>query len=325
MKKTEVKTSYIYGPVPSRRLGLSLGVDIVPAKICTLDCVYCQIGRTTEKSSVRRDFLDIVLVLGELEAKLGQGVRADYITIGGSGEPTLHKRLGDLIDGIRKFTDIPIAVLTNGTLLHRADVRADCSRADLVIPSLDAGDEAVFRAVNRPAADISIEKLVSGMAQFREEFAGQIWLEVLLIPEVSTSAEQISHLRQLIERIDPDKVQLNTAVRPPAEKGVRALSRDQLAEIAGQISPGCEVIADPPVSSCGWQVQAVAEDIVSMLKRRPCSLDDLSAGLAMARAELLEHLSRLQAQGDVVTETRRERTYFLLPDRFVDGGSDHRP
>lgn len=320
-----MKASYVYGPVPSRRLGLSLGVDIVPAKICTLDCVYCQIGRTTDKSSVRRDFLDIVPVLAELEAKLGQGVRADYITIGGSGEPTLHKRLGDLIDGIRQFTDIPLAVLTNGTLLHRADVRVDCSRADLVIPSLDAGNEAVFRAVNRPAADISIEKLVSGLAQFREEFAGQIWLEVLLIPEINTSAEQISHLKRLIERIGPDKVQLNTAVRPPAEKGVRALSREQLAEIAGQIGPGCEVIADPPASLCDRQVQRAAEDIVSMLKRRPCSLNDLTGGLGMARAETLKHISRLQAQGDVVTETRQERTYFLLSDRFVDGGKDRRP
>jgi wyosine [tRNA(Phe)-imidazoG37] synthetase (radical SAM superfamily) len=319
-----VKTSYIYGPVPSRRLGLSLGVDIVPAKICTLDCVYCQIGRTTDKSTVRRNFLDIVPVLEELEAKLGQGVRADYITIGGSGEPTLHERLGELIDGARRLTEIPIAVLTNGTLLYRADVRADCGRADLVIPSLDAGDEAVFRAVNRPAAGISIEKLVSGLAQFREEFAGQVWLEVLLIPEINTSAEQISQLKQRIERIGPDKVQLNTAVRPPAERGVRALSREQLSEIARQIGPSCEVIAEPAASSCDRQVQRAAEDIVSMLKRRPCSLDDLFAGLGVPRAELLKHISRLQAQGDLITETRQETTYYLLSDRFGDGGHDRR-
>jgi len=166
------RTGYVYGPVPSRRLGLSLGVDIVPPKICTLDCIYCQIGRTTQKSTERRDFLDIALVLAELRDRLAEGVVADYITIGGSGEPTLNSRLGELIDGIREMTRIPIAVLTNGTLLYRPDVRADCAKADVVLPSLDAGDATVFNKVNRPAPDISIEKLVGGLRQFREEYSG---------------------------------------------------------------------------------------------------------------------------------------------------------
>jgi wyosine [tRNA(Phe)-imidazoG37] synthetase (radical SAM superfamily) len=185
------QVGHIYGPVPSRRLGRSLGVDIVPAKICTLDCVYCQIGRTTEKSTVRRAFFDVRAVLGELKSRLAGGVDADYITIGGSGEPTLNAQLGLLIDGIRQITDIPVAIITNGTLLYRADVRADCAKADVVIPSLDAADAEAFQAVNRPAPDISIEKLVLGLVQFREEFAGQIWLEVFLVEGVNTGPEQI--------------------------------------------------------------------------------------------------------------------------------------
>ena len=172
---------YIYGPVPSRRLGLSLGIDIVPSKICTLDCVYCQIGRTTEKSTVRRGFFDLPAVLDELKVRLAEGGSIDYITIGGSGEPTLNSQLGALIDGIRSLTAIPVAIITNGTLLYRPDVRAECGKANLVIPSLDAGDATTFGAVNRPAPDINIEKLVSGLALFREEFSGQIWLEVFLI------------------------------------------------------------------------------------------------------------------------------------------------
>jgi wyosine [tRNA(Phe)-imidazoG37] synthetase (radical SAM superfamily) len=304
---------------------MSLGVDIVPAKICTLDCVYCQIGRTTEKSTVRRDLLDIAPVLAELETKLAEGGQVNYVTIGGSGEPTLHARLGELIDKIRAITAIPVAVLTNGTLLYRADVRADCGRADLVIPSLDAGDEAVFEAVNRPAADISIEKVVSGLTQFRVEYAGQIWLEVFLVPGVNTSAGQISRIRRLIERISPDKVQLNTAVRPAAEKRVRALSRDRLVELARQIGPRCEVIADPPAAACERRVQRAAEDIVSMLKRRPCSVGDLCAGLGMAHAEVVKHIARLVDEGAVTSEHRQGTAYFTLSSDCSLGGEGSHP
>ena len=129
------KRSYLFGPVASRRLGLSLGVDIIPFKTCTLDCLYCQIGRTTEKTSRRSDFVPIEEVLAELKQRLAEGLEADYITLSGSGEPTLHLRIGELIDGIKGITDIPVAIITNGTLLHDENVRKDCCKADLVVPS----------------------------------------------------------------------------------------------------------------------------------------------------------------------------------------------
>jgi len=306
--------SYIYGPVPSRRLGLSLGVDIVPAKICTLDCVYCQIGRTTEKSTTRRDFLDIGAVLAELRAKLEAGIKADYITIGGSGEPTLHSRLGELIDGIRKLSDLPVTLLTNGTLLYREDVRADCAKADVVVPSLDAGDASVFEAVNRPARDISIEKLVSGLVQFREEFAGQIWLEVFLVPKFNTDPEQIGKIRELIRRIRPDKVQLNTAVRPAAEQGIQPVPAGELAEIARRIGGNCEVVGSSPAARSGdRQVERAAADVLSMLKRRPCSIPDICTGLGMTRNEAIKHISLLQETGDIVSERRGDTIYFHVP------------
>ena len=240
-------TSYTYGPVPSRRLGLSLGVDIVPPKICTLDCVYCQVGRTTEKSVTRRDFVDIEAVLAEIESKLKAGLKADYITIGGSGEPTLNFRLGDLIDGIRRLTDIPVAILTNGTLLYRAGRagRVCQGRRGLPVPGR-RGRRDVFEAVNRPTPDITIEKLVLGLEQFRREFRGEIWLEVFLIAGVNTEAEQIEKIKGLIERIRPDKVHLNTAVRPPAEPDVVAVPAETLDAIARQIGGGCEVIGEAP-------------------------------------------------------------------------------
>ena len=306
------QTSYTYGPVPSRRLGLSLGVDIVPAKICTLDCIYCQIGRTTRSSIVRQDFIDIDAVLAELAAKLKAGLEADYITIGGSGEPTLNSRLGDLIDGIRRLTDIRVAILTNGTLLYRADVRAECAKADVVCPTLDAADATVFEAVHRPIPGITIEKLVSGLEQFRREYTGQIWLEVFLVAGVNTEAEQIEKLKGLIQRIRPDKVHLNTAVRPPADPDVRAVPAATLDAIARQIGGNCEVIGAPPTVVGDEHRQRAEADVVSVLKRRPCSVEDICTGLTMDRNEVLKHLTHLQGLGVVTVERRGDVTYFQI-------------
>jgi wyosine [tRNA(Phe)-imidazoG37] synthetase (radical SAM superfamily) len=301
---------YIYGPVPSRRLGLSLGIDIVPMKVCTLDCIYCQLGRTTELSTVRRAFVDIEAVVTEVKSRLAEGVRTDYLTIGGSGEPTLNSQLGDLIDRLHQTTAVPVAVLTNGTLFYREEVRAECAKADVVIPSLDAGDEAAFEAVNRPTRHISIEKLVSGLSTFRDEYAGQIWLEVFIVPGVNTSAEQIEKMKSLIERMRPDKVQLNTAVRPPAERSVEPASHEALAAIARQMGGNCEVIADVPVGCCDRQAQKVTADVLSMLKRRPCSVQDLCTGLGITADEAMRQIADLRSQGLAVAEPRGDVVYF---------------
>jgi wyosine [tRNA(Phe)-imidazoG37] synthetase (radical SAM superfamily) len=306
------RTTYTYGPVPSRRLGLSLGVDIVRPKTCTLDCVYCQLGRTTQKTTVRQDFVDIEAVLSEIKQRLNAGIKTEYITIGGSGEPTLNARLGELIDGIRRLTNVPVAILTNGTLLYRDDVRAECAKADVVLPTLDAADAAVFDAVHRPTRDITIEKVVSGLEQFRQEFGGEIWLEVFLVAGVNTSAEQIEKMKDLIRRIRPDKVHLNTAVRPAAEPDVRAVPAEQLAEIARQMGDNCEVIPAPPSGAGERHDKGAEADIVSVLKRRPCSIQDICTGLRMPRDEILKHLTRLQDLGVVTSERRGDTTYFQI-------------
>jgi wyosine [tRNA(Phe)-imidazoG37] synthetase (radical SAM superfamily) len=311
----ERRGSYTYGPVPSRRLGLSLGVDVVPPKICTLDCIYCQLGRTTEKSTVRQDFVDLDALLSEVREKLKGGVRADYITIGGSGEPTLNARLGDLIDGIRAITDIPIAVLTNGTLFYRDDVRAECAKADVVLPSLDAGDAATFAVINRPTHNITIEKLVSGLKQFRREFAGEIWLEVFLVAGVNTDPQQIEKIKTVIQQIRPDKVHLNSAVRPPAEPNVEAVARQALEAVAQQIGGHCEVIGAPPSGFIERHDKRAEADVVSVLKRRPCSVQDICTGLRMNRNEVVKYLAHLQDLAVVTSEQRGGITYFhIRPD-----------
>jgi len=316
------RKKYLYGPVPSRRLGRSYGVDIVPFKVCTLDCIYCQLGKTTTSTIERRDYGPVEPIVTELKNALAEGKEADFITIAGSGEPTLNIRLGELINGIKAVTNIAIAVLTNGTLFYRQDVRADCSKADVVMPSLDAGDEQTFKRVNRPHHDISVENVISGLCTFREEFAGQIWLEVLFVEGVNTGDEQVSKIKGAIERIRPDKVHINTVVRPAAEAGIKKLDAEKLQAVAGLLGPKAEIIADfslghRNVTSVGlgtivnrYDINNRAEEVLSMLKRRPCSLDDICSGLGIHRNEILKYISDLQDRGIIQTESKDGKVFF---------------
>ena len=301
---------YFYGPVPSRRLGRSYGVDIVPFKVCTLDCIYCQLGKTTEKIIERKDYGPIEPMLAKLKETLAEGLEADFITIAGSGEPTLNLRLGELTDGIKKITDIPVAILTNGTLLYKEDVRADCAKADVVMPSLNAGDEQTFQRINQPHKDISIENLISGLCAFRDEFAGRIWLEVFFVEGLNTDAEQIAKIRDAIELIRPDKVQLNTAVRPTAEADIKRLDAEKLRAIAARLGPKCEVVADFSLSHHGRSFENKAEDVLSILKRRPCSLNDICSGLGIGRNEALKYVTGLQHKGVIHSEEKDGRIFF---------------
>ena len=192
----EKKRQYIYGPVPSRRLGRSLGVDLVPYKTCTYDCIYCQLGRTTNKTTERREWVPTNEVLAQLKDRLSS--RPDYITLSGSGEPTLHADMGRLIHEIKSVTDIPVAVITNGSLLWLSEVQAALLEADLVVPSLDAGSEDLFKYVNRPHPQIRFDQMLSGLRGFRRLFHDQYWLEVFLLSGVTTVEARIKALRDCI-------------------------------------------------------------------------------------------------------------------------------
>ncbi len=314
------KEKYLFGPVPSRRLGKSLGVDIVPHKVCTLDCVYCQVGKSTEITVERREYVPIELVVTELKSRIVGGLQADFITISGSGEPTLNSRLGDLIDEIKKITNIPVAVLTNGTLLFDVSVRADCAKADVVLPSLDAADEATFQKINRPHKDINIEKLISGLCQFRREYKGQIWLEVFFVEGINTGDEQIVKIKEAIAQIQPDKVQLNTAVRPTAQTGIKKVEVEKLQAIAAKLGEKAEVIADfsfrphrknsKNKTGESSDEKNKAETLFSVLKRRPCSVEDLCSGLGWHRNEVLKYIAGLQKKGVVISEEKGGIMFF---------------
>jgi wyosine [tRNA(Phe)-imidazoG37] synthetase (radical SAM superfamily) len=311
---TEPGFRYVYGPVPSRRLGRSLGLDLVPFKTCTYDCVYCQLGRTTNKTLERKEYVATEEVLVELKRNLAAGAVPDYISLAGSGEPTLNAGIGDLIGKIQGLTDIPVAVLTNGSLLWMSEVQDALMEADLVLPSLDAGDEHLFRYVNRPHGDIPFETMVDGIAAFTKRFSGEVWLEVLLLAGVTGIPTEVKKIAALAERIRPARVQLNTVSRPPAEEFALPLSTDQMLALKDIFSREVDIISGSERD--GARVSAFTEagdlDILALLSRRPCTSEDIAIGLGIHVMEALKRLEALIAAGKVNTAVTDGRSYYTV-------------
>jgi wyosine [tRNA(Phe)-imidazoG37] synthetase (radical SAM superfamily) len=293
-------------------LGRSLGLDIVPFKTCTYDCIYCQLGRTTRQTIAREEYVGISDILDQLWKKLAQNVQPDYITVSGSGEPTLNSAVGELIASIKGRTSIPVAVLTNGSLLWQESVRKAVSEADVVLPSLDAGDPQVFREVNRPHPELAFETVVQGLRDFRKIYQGQIWLEVLLVDGVNSESSHLERIKRLVKPICPDRIQINTVVRPPAEAIAKPVSPSVLSDVKGMFGDLAEVIAAHEVSHSMQTAMPMADEIEALLKRRPCTLEDIVSGLQANRSEAAKHLGLLEEKGAVQRSWQGDRTYYQL-------------
>lgn len=324
-----VAGGYTYGPVPSRRLGRSLGVDLVPFKTCTYDCVYCQLGPTTDKTVERACYVPVDDVTAEVRERLASSSRPDFIALAGSGEPTLHEGIGALVEAIKGLTDVPVAVLTNGSLLWMPAVREALMAADLVMPSLDAGDERAFQRVNRPHPSIVFDAMVDGLAEFTSAFRGQVWLEVLLLEGITSSPAEVSKIAAHVERIRPARVQLNTAVRPPAEAGVRPVSMRELEAAADAFGGEVDIVAERVWHGPAEEPRTGTgdEDILALLERRPCTAADVAAGLGMHVAEVLKRLEELRSRSLARTLSVQGRTVYVPGDRLLagdDGGDESR-
>jgi wyosine [tRNA(Phe)-imidazoG37] synthetase (radical SAM superfamily) len=300
--------SCVFGPVPSRRLGRSLGVDLIPFKTCSYDCIYCQLGRTTRKTVERTEWIPLETVMEDLKPKLA--LKPDWITLSGSGEPTLYSRLDELIDGIHALTDVPVAVLTNGSLLWQPEVRKQLMKADLVIPSLDGGDPETFQTINRPAPEISFETMLEGLIAFRQEFKNPYWLEILLLDGINADGEPLEHLIRCASAIAPDRIQLNTATRPPAEKYAVQVSQTRLNEIATQFNPPAEIIADYRGVHAQTDFVIQKTTILEMLSRRPCTLDDVADGLGIHRNEAIKYIEELKTANLLEIRKSGEQTFY---------------
>ena len=303
---------YLFGPVPSRRLGMSLGVDLVPHKVCSLDCIYCECGATTKLTVERKEYILYDKVVEELEHYFANNPDPDYITFSGSGEPTLNSRIGDVLDFIKeKKPEVPVAVLTNGTLFSQKKVRAEILKADLILPSLDAASHEAFKKINRPSSDLRIDEYIKGLVDFRNEFKGEIWLESLIIPSINDQMEDLEILKESFLKIKPDRIQLNTLDRPGAVSNIRSATHEELNKIVSFLKPlEVEIIAS---SSQRKEVDSYRDDIESTILetifRRPCTLEDLNNILGIHINELNKYLDVLEGEQKIKT-VRQDRGLF---------------
>ena len=292
---------YLFGPVYSRRLGHSLGIDLLPPKICTLNCVYCEVGPTTELTCKRKEYVPTEEILKEIDQVLEQGTGGrpiDVFTLTAMGEPTLHTGIGKIIAHLKGKTDKPVAVLTNGTLFFDPEVRAELSAADIVIPSLDAARQESFERVNQPASMVDLAQVIEGLALFRREFRGELWLEILLVRDMNDSLEDLVALQQAVRKINPTRIQLNTVARPPMDGRARPVTREKMEQAAAMLADGYDGRIDILIDfqaigkkGEGEEKQArnplvLVEEVAAMLQRRPCPLEEIDKALHVQDLDL---------------------------------------
>lgn len=301
---------HVYGPVPSQRLGLSLGVDLIPFKTCTLDCIYCQLGKTRRKTLQRKEYVPAAQVVQEIRQTLQEIHDIDYITFAGSGEPTLHSGIGDVIRGIKKITDIPVAVLTNGTLLFEKPVAESLLSADVVVPSLDAASPDMFRRINRPHRSLNIDTIINGMKRFRQRYRGQIWVEIMLIRGFNDNREEIARIREAISGINPEKIQLKTVTRPPSESFAVPLNPGEIDAVKRLLPENAEVADESPIGNMQKEIDVEAYTI-RMAKRRPIGVDDVAHVFGISESNAERMLDILEKKGLIKKKTYLKKTYYI--------------
>jgi wyosine [tRNA(Phe)-imidazoG37] synthetase (radical SAM superfamily) len=309
----------IYGPVPSRRFGLSLGVDVLPHKTCPFDCIYCQLGETDCLSVEPKDFFEIDDIVADVEEALEDGPTPDVITFAGSGEPTLYRSLGLLIDRLHELADIPILLITNSTLLWRDDVAQAAYKADILAPSLDAGDAELFERINQPHPDIVFEKVIAGLEKVTHNHPGQVHLEVMLIDGINDDEQSLRDIADCLKRMRFDRLDINTPVRPPVpERGAVPCGQDVLDRALELFGPKAHAIGDfskkgEPQKPRQREFNDLDKDIRGMLLRRPCTVEDIAGSLEVHRGDVIASIERLEAAGLVDSRSGDLGTYYHVP------------
>ncbi len=303
---------YLFGPVPSRRLGRSLGVDLIPFKTCTLNCIYCQLGRTLSPSIERKAYVPVDEVLKELADWQVRGGVADVITLAGSGEPTLHTEFGCVLDYAREVLHLPSVLLTNGTLLYLDEVCRQAMRADIVKVTLSAWDAASFTALHRPHPSLSFQQFFEGEKMFSRLFHGTLWVEVFLVEGVNTHPKSLRELSRLAQELHPDRIHINTAVRPAAEGNVIPVSRETLQMAAELLGSGAEIVAaHPSLDQVGGT--ATVETVYALIERHPSSARDIADAFGATAADVQTCLNELLRHRRIKKICRAGLDYYALP------------
>jgi wyosine [tRNA(Phe)-imidazoG37] synthetase (radical SAM superfamily) len=302
---------YLFGPVPSRRLGFSLGVDIIPYKTCSFDCIYCELGKTTCKTIEATELIRPEAVLNELEGVLSDAsLTINYITVSGSGEPTLHPDLGLIIKEIKKMASRPVALITNSSLLFKDEVLERVLEADVVVPSLDAPDQSVFETVNRPHTSLTFDQLITGLINLGRSRGPRVWLEILLLQGINDSAGQLERFKDLCQKINPEKIQLNTVVRPPVESYASPVEYARLREIQKAWGPRTEIIAGSLQEKPQVPGSMIESEIRDMVTRRPCTAEDIAQCLGLQLEETQGLLDGLIEDQKVCYELFNQQGFY---------------
>lgn len=304
---------YIFGPVPSRRLGQSLGVDPIPSKTCNYQCIYCQLGKTTVFTNTRQDFYPPADILNELKLVIqAKHDDIDYITFVGSGEPTLYKSLGIVIKNIKEFTDLPICVITNGGLLHNDIVFKDLLLADVVLPTLDAGNEKKFIGVNRPHPTIKFDAMIDSYIKFRKEFTGKFWLEVMLMKDINDSEKELTSIKEKLDLIKPDRIDINVPIRPPVEDWVEVPDKtifQKLNRIFGKYTD----INFPEIGKFQKYSGEFEQELLNIIKRHPMRQDQVFKTFindTLTKDQIIEKLEILERQEEISKMVYKEKIFW---------------
>jgi wyosine [tRNA(Phe)-imidazoG37] synthetase (radical SAM superfamily) len=301
---------YLFGPVPSRRFGRSLGVDLTPHKTCTFDCIFCQAGRTTNKTLERKEYVPAERVIEELGDWLEADGNADYITLSGSGEPTLHSRFGEVLQFIRRESTIPTLLLTNGSLLYHREVREAACHASVVKVSLSAWDQRSFERINRPHPELALKRVVEGEYAFRQDFEGELRMEVFLLAGLNSVPADVEKIARIADSITADRIELNTAVRPAAEEIAVALDGERMEQLTELFTPRAEVIAEFS-SDRSPEVAANEQRILATLERRPVTAEEIAGVFGMHAGEVAKYLGKLARTGRIRAEHREGEVFYV--------------
>jgi wyosine [tRNA(Phe)-imidazoG37] synthetase (radical SAM superfamily) len=311
---------FVFGPVPSRRLGQSLGIDTIPLKTCNWNCVYCQLGRSVPLVNRRRNCFLPEAILAEVQVALSahHASPIDWITFVGSGEPTLHASLGLLIRQVKTLTDRPVAIITNGSLLYQPEVRQEISAADVVLPTLDAGTPDLYRHINRPHPDITFERLVRGLIAFREQYTGKLWLEVMLVRGLNDGEQALRDIAAAAHQIEPDQVHINLPTRPPAEPWVQPPDAEGLLRAIAILGKTAHVVQPIEGTLDLGSVEHLTEAIVGIITRHPLREEELRQAVAKwLPGQVEEALAELAASGQAqVIERYGTRFWSAAGSRY---------
>lgn len=316
----------VFGPVPSRRLGQSLGIDPVPLKTCNWNCVYCQLGRSRPLVNERKEYLPAEAILSEVGGALAahQPGEVDWVTFVGSGETTLHSRLGWLIREVKALTDLPVAVITNGSLLYLPEMRRELSAADAMMPSLDAGNPELYKKINRPHPEVTFDRLVDGLVAFRQAYRGKLWVEVMLVNGLNDTEEALEEISEILRRIGPDEVHILQPERPPVEPWVRPADEEGLLRARAILGDVAHLV-HPAVGSFELGGETTLEEaVIGIITRHPMQEKELVETLGRwASGEVNAILARLRDSGKAQVVSRYGINFWRASSAFFPDDENH--